>query len=249
MLSFFNNPKNTLTSIFPDNFVDIHAHLLHGIDDGAKNMEESMAMIKRMYSYGIKNFITTPHIMEGIWENTPSGIHQKLGEIANRLKKEGLQDVTIRAAAEYMLDSNFEQLLKEKKLLTLKDNIILVELSYQSVPFNLYELLFQIQMAGYKPLLAHPERYSYFHNNYKEYQKLKDVGCAFQLNLLSLSNYYGNQVQRTATKLLKDNMFDFVGTDTHHLRHLDYLEKITNTKTLKLVSPLLQNNLFFGEKN
>jgi len=246
MISFFRNKKTALTNIIPNGFVDIHAHLLPGIDDGAKSMEETMALIKTMRSYGIKKFIATPHVMEGVWENTPAIIQQKLTATNNCLKEEGLYDVTIGAAAEYMLDAHFEQLLKEKQLLTLKDNIVLVELSYQSAPLNLYDLLFKIQVAGYKPLLAHPERYSFFHNNYKEYQKLKAVGCLFQLNLLSLSNYYGRYVQQIAIKLLKDAMFDFVGTDTHHLRHLDFLKKITDKKTLKLVTPLLQKNSFFS---
>jgi len=245
MLSFFKNKKIALTNIFSENFVDIHSHLLPGIDDGAQNMEESIALIQRMRGYGIKNFVTTPHVMEAVWENTPDIIQQKVAAVQERLKKEGLHDVSIRAAAEYMLDDNFGTLLKEKKLLTLKDNMILVELSYHNPPLNLYEAIFNIQMAGYKPVLAHPERYSFYHRNYKEYLKLKEAGCLFQLNLLSLSDYYGKDVKKITLKLLKDKLIDFVGSDTHHEKHLNALETIKDPAIVKLVAPVLKNNALF----
>ena len=246
MLSFLKNKKTALTAIFPENFVDIHSHLLPGIDDGAQNLEESVALIQRMRSYGIKNFVTTPHVMEAVWENSTEIIQQKVAAVQERLKKEGLHDVSIRAAAEYMLDGNFIKLLETKNLLTVKDQFILIEMSYLNPPLNLYEILFNIQIAGYKPILAHPERYNCYHQNFNEYKKLKEAGCSFQLNLLSLSNYYGSTVNKIALKLLKENMIDFVGTDTHNLRHLNQLEKITDKKTLQLIAPFLQNNLFFS---
>jgi tyrosine-protein phosphatase YwqE len=235
MISFFKRKKNTIATVLPDNFIDIHSHLLHGIDDGSKNLDESVALIKRMNAIGIKNFVVTPHIMEGVWENNPTIIKKKLAELTSHLKDLGITDVKIKAAAEYMLDSNFNKLLASKKLLTVKDAYILVEMSYLNAPVNLYEILFQIQIAGYKPILAHPERYSFYHKNFKEYQKLKDAGCHFQLNLLSLTNYYGKGVNAIAMKLLKENMIDFVGSDTHHQRHLDTFEKISDKKHCNLL--------------
>ena len=156
-----------------------------------------------------------------------------------------MKDITIHAAAEYMLDSNFNKLLEEKKLLTLKDDKLLIEMSYFNAPVNLYEILFKIQIAGYSPLLAHPERYSFYHQKYNEYKKLKDAGCLFQLNLLSLTAHYGGKIQNIALKLLKDNMYDFVGSDTHNNRHLNTLEKINDHKVIKLIEPLLSNNIQF----
>jgi tyrosine-protein phosphatase YwqE len=246
MLSFFKTKVDPITTIFPQNFVDIHSHLLPGIDDGAKTIEDSIILIKKMNSYGIKNFICTPHIMESVWENNPTTINNSLEQVKKHLIETGLADINIKAAAEYMLDNNFSNLLKNEPLLTLKDNFILVEMSYLNAPYNLYEQLFEIQIAGYKPVLAHPERYAFFHNSHQEFKKLKEAGCLFQLNLLSLSNYYGNEVQQCALKLLKENRYDFVGSDTHHLRHLNYLKHINNKKTLQLVAPLLNNNLFFN---
>jgi len=241
MLSFFRN-KTPLIKEFPTNFIDIHAHLLPNIDDGSKSFAASAQLIKRLYSYGIKNFVTTPHIMDGVWNNTPTIINNKLYELTDYLNKEGVTGISIRAAAEYMLDANFESLLKSEKLLTIKDSYILIELSYFNPPINLKEILFDIQIAGYKPILAHPERYSFFHNNFNEYEKLKEAGCFFQLNLLSLSNYYGSYVRNQAKKLLKDNLIDFAGTDTHNIRHLNALETIKNPKIIRLIRPVLENN-------
>ncbi len=246
MFSFLQK-KTPLTSIFPSDFVDIHSHFLPNIDDGSKSMDESVALLRRMHGYGIKNIICTPHVMESIWENSSETIQRKLDALNAHLKSIAFTDIHITAAAEYMLDANFEHLLKTEKLRPLKDNYILVELSFISAPIHLYEMLFNIQIAGYKPVLAHPERYSYFHNDFSAYKKLKAAGCLFQLNLLSLSNYYGAPVTAAAQALLKQQMFDFAGTDTHKHHHLDFLEKIDHRKTIELMEPLLKANAFFGE--
>jgi len=242
MLSFFKKNKQAITTLFPDNYVDIHSHLLPNIDDGSKSFEESVALIKRLSSYGIKNFVVTPHIMDGVWNNTPQTINQKLFELTNYLKTQKIYDVNIRAAAEYMIDANFEKLLIKKDLLTIKDNYVLVELSYFNPPLNLKEILFNIQIAGYQPVLAHPERYTFYHSNYKEYFKLKELGCLFQLNLLSLSQHYGSKTSKIAEHLLKDNLIDFTGTDTHNNHHLNVLETLNNNRLLKLIKPVLENN-------
>ena len=244
MFSFFQK-KASLIAMFPENFVDIHSHFLPAIDDGSKNMEESVALLRRMQGYGINSVICTPHVMESVWENTSETIQQKLNALNAHLKSIEFTDISVRAAAEYMLDSNFNRLLKAEKLRTLKDNIILVEMSYLNAPIDLYETLFNIQIAGYKPILAHPERYLFFHNHYEEYKKLKEAGCLFQLNLLSLSPYYGKNVQAMAFKLLKDHFIDFVGSDTHSHKHLDFLETITDKKIIKLIQPVLEKNEIF----
>jgi len=246
MLQFFKNKNRPITKIFPSDFVDIHSHLLPAVDDGSKSFEESLGLLKRMHSYGIKKIILTPHIMEGVWDNSALKLKNQYNELNDYLKKINFTAVTLHLAAEYMLDANFNTLLKTEKLLTIKDNYLLIEMSYISAPINLYETIFAIQMAGYKPILAHPERYAFFHQNYQAYLKLKEVGCLFQLNLLSLSNYYGKDVTTIAKKLLKDNLIDFAGSDTHHDRHLNYLEGIKNPTLLKLLKPVLENNTVFN---
>ncbi len=245
MRSFFKRNKIVDTPLFSNNFVDIHSHLLPGIDDGTKSLEETSALIKKMQGLGINNFILTPHVMEGVWENATEEIVGKFNELKAHLKSMGISIGKLNVAAEYMLDSNFAKLVQTEKLLTLKDNKVLVEMSYSNPPINLYELLFDLQIAGYQPILAHPERYSFYHTNFDEYYKLKEAGCLFQLNLLSLSDYYGKKVQKVAKQLIKNELIDFVGTDTHHRRHLAALETINTPANLKLLAPLLKKNEVF----
>lgn len=243
---FFKSKEIPLQDFFPKGFIDIHSHLLPGIDDGAKDLNNSIELIQKMSSYGIKNFITTPHILGDVYPNTPEIIENKLEEVKKELLKRNIIDVSISAAAEYMMDEHFSALLeKDEKLLTLKDNLVLVEMSYFSPPINLFEILFQLGLKGYKPVLAHPERYNSYHNNFRVYQKLKSAGCLFQLNLLSLTEIYGKGVQKTAERLLKENMYDFIGTDTHHFNHLNSLHRISTKKNLKKIEYLLNSNKKF----
>jgi protein-tyrosine phosphatase len=238
---FFKKKEIPLTDFFSDTFVDIHSHLLPGIDDGAKDLDTSIALIEKMSSYGIKNFITTPHILGNLYPNTPEIIKNKLEEVRKELLKRNITEVTINAAAEYMMDEQFSIILEKDELLTLKDNHVLVEMSYFNAPINLFETIFKIQLKGYKPILAHPERYNFYHNDFESYYKLKRAGCLFQLNLLSLTTHYGKSVKKIAEKLLKENMFDFVGTDAHHQNHLNLLHKIKTKKNFKKIRALLES--------
>jgi len=242
---FFKKKEIPLTELFSEGFVDIHSHLLPGIDDGAKDLENSLALITKMVSYGIKNFITTPHVLGDVYPNSSETIQKKLEEVRAALKQNGLTDVSINAAAEYMMDEQFSVRLEKDDILTLKDNFILVEMSYFSAPLNLYEILFEIQLKGYKPVLAHPERYNFYHQDFNNYYKLKKSGCLFQLNLLSLTPHYGKGVQKISQQLLKENMYDFVGTDTHHQQHLELLKKVGTKKIKQQIEHLLENNKSF----
>lgn len=239
---FFKKKEIPLTDFFPNNFVDIHSHLLPGIDDGAKDLNNSIELISKMRSYGIKNFITTPHVLGNVYANSSETIKTKLKLVKDELQKRNLNDISIHAAAEYMMDEQFSILLENNDILTLKDNFILVEMSYFSAPINVFDILFEIQLKGYKPILAHPERYNFYHNNFQTYYKLKQAGCLFQLNLLSLTEQYGKGVQKISEKLLDENMYDFVGTDTHHHNHLELLKKLGTEKNLKKITHLLKNN-------
>lgn len=208
-------------------FTDIHNHILPGIDDGAANVEESIVLIKEFGKLGVTEFIATPHIMNDYYPNTPESIAKALHELQEALAKGGLDNVKIRFAAEYMLDHSFMELMAKEKLLTLKKNLVLVEMSYFQPPINLKEILFNLQTKGYKPILAHPERYAFLHSkNLDQYIDLKNRGCYFQLNILSLIGHYGKNMQETAFKLLDANMIDYIGTDTHQKRHLEKLATI-----------------------
>ena len=243
---FFTRKKRIpISDLFAEDFVDIHSHLLPGIDDGAKNLEDSISLIKTMRSYGIKNFVTTPHVLGDVYPNSSETIQSKCQELQEALKTQGLENVSIRAAAEYMLDEQFSLRLQAGDILSIKDAYVLVEMSYFSAPINLYDLLFEIQLKGYKPVLAHPERYNFYHHDFQNYYKLKNAGCLFQLNFLSLTEQYGKQVQKISHKMLQLGMYDFVGTDTHHARHLDLLASLATEKNQKNLAPLMNNNAKF----
>ncbi|TXD47803.1 MULTISPECIES: tyrosine-protein phosphatase [unclassified Polaribacter] len=244
-MHFFKKKILPLHNFFPEDFVDIHSHLLPGIDDGAKDLNDSISLIQKMSSFGITNFITTPHILGDLYPNTPEIINGKLKLVQDELLKRDITNISIHAAAEYMIDEKFTVIMEEENLLTLKDNLVLVEMSYYSPPINLYEILFQLQLKGYKPILAHPERYFSYHKDFQSYYKLKNAGCLFQLNLLSLTEQYGKHVQKVTKRLLKENLYDFVGTDTHHEEHLQLLETIATDKNLKNIEQLLLNNKRF----
>lgn len=244
MLHFLKS-KPFLRDLIPNNHIDIHSHLIPGIDDGATSIENSMSLIIQMNDIGFNNIITTPHIMNNIWDNTEISLKEDHQKAYQDIKKNCNVDV-FNVAAEYMLDSYFTKRLQTEKLLTLKDNYILVELSYISPPIQLYDILFEIQLAGYKPIIAHPERYLFYHNNFKEYEKLKNAGCLFQLNLLSTVDYYGRSITEIATKLLSNNLYDYVGSDIHHQNHINaFVNRKVKLKKLDSLEKVIDNNLFF----
>jgi len=200
---------------------DMHSHLLPGIDDGAPDLEASLQLIRGMEALGYRKLITTPHILWDMYKNTPDTIQRALNTVQEALVKENI-GVELKAAAEYYIDDHVEGLLSRKEpLLTLSDNMVLVEFSMVHPPMGVKEVLFEMQMQGYQPVIAHPERYSYLVRNKEFYDELKEAGCLFQLNILSLSGGYGRTVTELAEYLLKHEFYTLVGTDLHHSRHLD----------------------------
>ena len=233
--------KINLKSLLPVGYTDIHSHVLPGIDDGAKTMDDSILLIKTFQKLGIHEIITTPHVMGGVWPNSTEVITSKLLEVKKRLKEEEMTEFSIGAAAEYMIDENFIELLEKKDLLPIKDNKILVEMSYLNPPSNLFDTLFAMQIADYKPVLAHPERYNFYHLDKSKYSDLKSAGALFQLNLLALTKYYGLPVQKTALYLLEKKMYNYVATDAHHLRHLENMNFVLSKKHRLLLEDLFRD--------
>jgi protein-tyrosine phosphatase len=153
--------------------------------------------------------------------------------------------VELKGAAEYFIDDHFQSQLEAKApLLTIGGNIVLVEFSMLTAPLDLQEVLFQMQMQNYQPVIAHPERYTYLLRKREFFDDLKTSGCLFQVNLLSLSGHYGSAVQELAEYLLKKNYYDFAGTDLHHAKHLSLLQKLPSSQVKKLQdSGLIKNEL------
>ncbi len=212
--------------------VDMHSHLLPGIDDGLKEVEQSVEFIKQLQLLGYRKLICTPHIFSDLYPNTPQTILPKLNLVRNALAVAEI-NVEIEAAAEYMIDHEFGQLLavtKKEHLLTISGKYILVEMSYLSPSPNVEQIIFELRMLGLTPILAHPERYNYYHDKFEQYERFKELGCVLQVNLLSLSGGYGPSVQKAAEKLFKTGLVDMLGTDMHHERHLEMLQKLATKK-------------------
>jgi len=243
--SLFKTKKNSSHGIFESIHTDMHSHFLPGIDDGSPNLETSLELIRRMMKLGYKKFITTPHIMWEMYKNTPEIINEKLELLRSALKTAGM-DVEINAAAEYFLDDHVEKLLNQKqKLLTLHDNLVLVEFSLASQPFNVKDVLFEMTMQGYQPVIAHPERYVYFEQAKDFYDELKDAGYYFQLNINSLSGYYGRSANTLAQYLIKKGYYNLLGSDVHHFRHI---EALSNPNITSPLQKLIENGNIMNPK-
>jgi len=213
---------------------DIHSHLIPNIDDGVKTLEDSIEIISSMKELGYKKLITTPHIMSHRFPNTKETILSGLKDVKNELIKRNI-DIQIEAAAEYYYDEHFFAEIRNKNLLTFGDNYVLFEFSYTTKPFGLEQIIYELLDAGYKPILAHPERYSYFSSNPNKYNELKDMGLYFQINLNSLNNFYGKKPLKAAEYLVDNRLVDFVGSDIHSKRYFDSLKKFTQSSKFKEV--------------
>jgi len=217
--------------------VDMHNHLLPGIDDGLKNIDDTLRFIDELRNLGYQKLICTPHILSGVHDNSPETILPALEKVRKALAERQIE-FPIEAAAEYMVDNHFEELLINKApLLTLGNNHILIEMSYVAPSPNLKQVIFELNIQGYKPILAHPERYNYYHMDFAKYEDIKERGIYFQVNMLSLTGYYGKMVKKTAEKLIKKGMVEFIGTDMHHDNHLNatkhYLQQSHFYKTIE----------------
>ncbi|MES2853236.1 MAG: CpsB/CapC family capsule biosynthesis tyrosine phosphatase [Bacteroidota bacterium] len=243
MLTFFRS-KPILKDLIPEYHIDIHSHLLPGIDDGARTFGDTLRLTQALQDIGISEFITTPHIIQHVWDNTHEQILDKKTTTVLELEKNNIT-VPFKAAAEYLMDDQFVQLFQSNNLLTLKENYVLVEMSYINPPIQLYSILFDLQVAGYIPVLAHPERYLFYHNNFNEYHKLKRAGCLFQLNLLSVVGYYGTAITKIAEQLLQKGMYTYVGSDVHHDNHINAFKQKVNLKDLTPLKEAIDNNQFF----
>ncbi len=206
--------------------VDMHSHLIPGIDDGSKSMEESLGLVKRMAGFGLEKIITTPHIMSEYYRNTPEIIAMGLEDLRKAAKLEGIQ-IQIEAAAEYYLDEIFLEKVKGgEKLLTFGEDYILVETGFINKPQMLVDIIFHLEMAGFKPILAHPERYQYLIVDKKLQDELIERKLLFQVNLLSLTGFYSKQVKDFAEMLIDREVVALLGTDCHNSRYLDMLETL-----------------------
>jgi protein-tyrosine phosphatase len=225
LFGLFKKKKNLTPNVdFSSIGTDMHSHILPGIDDGAVDIDASLAMARKYVALGYRKVIATPHVMADFYRNTPQSINTALSILREALSQNQI-DLEVEAAAEYYFDETFNNKLDRKEVLGFGNNYLLFELSYINQPPNLLDLLFKIQDAGYYPVLAHPERYPYYHGSIENYQQIKEYGCFLQLNTIALTGYYGKGVRQAAEALVDHNCVDFIGSDMHHLRHAKALKE------------------------
>ncbi len=224
---------------------DLHSHFIPDVDDGSKSFADSIDLIREMKQFGYKKLITTPHVQTEFFKNTPQNILSGLGKLKKAVSEAGI-DIEIEAAAEYLIDDGFDKKIETGELLTLGDNYLLVELSYFIPYVNFFEVVFNLQLSGYKVILAHPERYMYWFNQMKKYEEIKDRGILFQLNANSLSGFYDPMVKKTAEQLIKLKFYDLVGSDMHNKDYMVGFKTAVRTKafqTLITTNPLINSSL------
>ena len=216
---------------------DIHSHLIPGIDDGSPDMETTIMLLKKFIDLGYKKVITTPHIMSDYYKNTPHIILSGLDKVKEEIKKQNLA-IEIEAAAEYNLEPEFEDLLEKNNLLTFgPNNYLLFELSFFDEPPRLNDVIWNMRENGLSPVLAHVERYAYWHNDYDKIEEMINRGVKLQVNIGSIIGAYGPEVKNFAERLIKDRVIDFIGSDCHHEQHL---EMINHASRLPIFHSLVQ---------
>jgi protein-tyrosine phosphatase len=225
--------------------VDMHSHLIPGIDDGSKSLEESLALIRRLEEYGLRKIITTPHVMSEYYRNTPETILGGLEELKFAMNISGI-NVEIQAAAEYFIDELLLDIIRKgEKLLTFGDKMVLVETGFMNKPQMLFEVFFELELMGYTPILAHPERYQYLISDKALQSELLNREVYFQVNMLSFTGFYSKAVKNFAEMLVDEGKIKMLGTDCHNHRYLDMLESLPNSKYYNKIRnlDLLNRNL------
>ena len=218
---YFFQKKNFLVDSL-ENFIDIHNHILPGIDDGAKTVKDSIELIKGFSDIGVKKFIATPHIMHNYYPNNYDTIHAANGKLQNTLLSEDMKEITLDVAAEHMIDANFDHLLEQEKVMPLRNSYLLIEMSYLQPPINFDEAILNIAAHRYFPILAHPERYSFLH----------------------LGQYYGKDVQKKAHKLLQNGLIDYVASDVHNQQQLQSIKELQLSNNLmKMLYPTIEKTI------
>lgn len=222
---------------------DLHSHLIPGIDDGSKSLDDSELLARGLVELGYKNAITTPHIMSDFYKNNPEIIRSGLQHVTEMFQQKKL-NLQIQAAAEYYIDFEFVAKIGKEELLTFGDNNILVEFSFVEPPKAFKEAFFALQTNGYKPILAHPERYLYWSKDRTALYELKDRDILFQTNILSLKGVYGPEVTDTTLDLIDKKMINFFGTDLHNQNQLEALKTLRIPQSLseKIAQLDIQNS-------
>ncbi len=241
-MSLFRKRKEALVD-FSALAVDFHNHVIPGIDDGSPSLEESLKMLHLWVELGFKKVIASPHVITALYPNTKDIILGQMHHLREVITENNLP-LELEATAEYHLDFEFRGRMEKGELIPFgRRNYLLLELPFQEPVFSIEEIIFAVQAAGYNPILAHPERYPYYYNDFRKYHALRDRGVLFQLNMNSLTGLYSGMVKKAAEKLIKNNMIDFACSDAHDALHLQQMKKLLrNSHFISLMESLMLRN-------
>ncbi len=224
---------------------DVHSHLIPGVDDGAKTLDESISILKDLEGLGFKQVVTTPHIYRDLYPNDESDLKVKYQELSERIKELKL-NLELKLAAEYFIDDHFLSRIKNNvELLSFGDRYVLIETSFSTLPLIWDEVIFELKSSGYKPVLAHPERYQYIMDDRSFLERLKMNNIKLQVTAVSLIGAYGVGQQKIARYLVKKKWVDFIGTDLHNRSQIEGLNKTHPNRFYQkaLALPLLNYQL------
>lgn len=227
---------------------DIHCHVLPGIDDGSTDVETSLELIKGLRELGIERIIASPHVAAVEFPNTPETLGDAYSTLKSAMDEAG-ETVPVTHSAEYRIDEELSGIIESNRLLPYPGKYVLIENQWIQEPWNLDQIIFDLQIRGFQPIFAHPERFAYYIANPKRLDALHEK-IPFQINLLSLTGYYGKDIQKLAESLIKKGYGDYLGTDTHSTRHLEAIRKYLATsqalKHRELTEKTLKNDKSFA---
>ena len=232
------DPKGTLSALK----TDIHSHLIPKVDDGSQSYETSLDCIRKMAELGYKKICLTSHFQTYKFQNDEEDILQRAEALRQKVAENGIEMEFI-VGGEYLVDSGFRKRIETNRFLKMNDLYLLIEFSFNQAILGVSELVFELQKLGHEIILAHPERYIYFHEHPEIPRTLKDQGVFFQSNISSFSGFYGKGTQKECYKYVNNGWTDFLGTDIHN--HT-YLEALINTCKDKKFRKMLENNEFLN---
>ena len=239
MMSLFSRRRERQPLFFT---TDVHCHVIPGVDHGSPDVSMSLELLERMSSWGIRRIVGTPHVTESVFVNDSGTLSPAAAMLRKAVARKEIP-VAIAQSAEYRIDELFKEQVEEGRLCPFPGKFLLVENSFMQEPWELDSILFDLKVKGFKPILAHPERYLYYHSRPERYRDLHNAGTLFQVNLLSLAGYHGKAEKRMAERLIADDMVDFIGTDLHHHRHADSIEEYLASKEYRKYSEILSNRV------
>ena len=208
---------------------DMHSHILPGVDHGSQSVADSLEMLKAELDMGITRVICTSHVTAETFENTPETLNAAYNLLKQAVEEEGLP-IELYVSAEYRIDEYWTKQYESGNLLPMPGNRILLENSFMQELIGIDEMMFNLQVEGYFPILAHPERYRYYYDRKERYKALHSASVKFQVNLLSLAGYFGKGAREISLWLIQNNLCDMFGSDMHSVEHAEIIKDYIGSK-------------------